>query len=504
MDLSLPSQWPSEARFDSINLVPAPLYTLVDLTEDELQQVHQACESGCVENGNEPNTSVRIAPQPRFIRQPLRAVFDHHVEMRTRDAALEFDPKHFIVVVDEAWQRKGVLMVTLDDEESEGSNDRNVDSFIIKAGDAGLSIVNIQVGNMDWAELKSNYELQPGGRDNGGDDLGGPPPPKEDSIMGFYIPIYIHSQLQPDEVLQQLEPLIRHKTPDQYACRILASLTPSSAASSSSASDDLVAQAAALHPLRCARNKWLHPTMLLVVDTSDPFKNGMLMVRLDWAGLANEATLRTKDALIAMGATLAGALEFNSTVRLLYNCQYGLQRPFMPIAHGDAKWPSESARRRPKFAVCQYNTPGEGWGFGAELLYPGVPYEQEYGQEQLVYDQELILREEFNGSAENFEEAVQRFPMICRENRVVENFDTSYFIVIDRLDIADAGVLLVRRCWDGIVWGRTDRELMELDIAGVRSMRAAVKDAINILTQGRAGITEGMATELVEFFSGSD
>lgn len=318
--------------------------------------------------------------------------------------------------------------------------------------------------------------------------------------MGFYIPIYIHSQLQPDDVTEHLEPLRRYKTPDEYACRIQASLTPGP----SSPANDLVAQAAALHPLRCAKNKWLHQTMLLVVDTADPEEHGMLICRLDWAGLAEEATPnRTKEALTKTGAALAASLSYNSTIRVRYNSSYGLQSPFLTLAHGDEKWPSEEARRRPKFGVFQYNTPGEIRGFGAALLYAGVTaYRQEFGQEQLVYDQELVVREEFNGEAESFDEAVLRFPMFCRENRLVEGLDAMYFICVDGIGIAETGVLLVRRRWDGKVWGRSDRELMELEMAeaDVRSVRVPAKDAIETLFRGRAGDTEGMAGELVEFF----
>lgn len=545
MDLSLPSRWPSEARFEQMDLLPCALFTLVDLTEDELERVRQACEAACIETGSEPNSSVRIASQPRFIEQPLRAVFNHHVEWRSRDAPLEFDPKLFIVVVDVDWQQKGVLIVTLDDEEEEGGN---VDSFLTRAEDVGHIIGNVQIGNMGWDELKELYELENGGENDGDDgdggdddrdndagpdahrgdgdeadvshqpgpdsddhDLGGPPPPKASSAMGFYIPIYIHSQLQADDVLQELEPMIRYKTPDDYACRIQDTLTPSPAAASlSAASHDLVAQAAALHPLRCARNQWLQQKMFILVDTPDPVENGMLMVRLDWAGLTNDqvpprSSSTSKTDLVAKGAALAEALDFNScTIRLRYNCQYGLQDPFLTIAHGDAKWPSETARQRPKFLVCQYNTPDAEWGFGVDLLYAGVPYQQEYSQEQLILDQELIVREKYNGTAKNFEEAVSKFPMVCRENRFVQNLDTRHFICIDRLDIAEAGVLLVRRRWDGNVRGRTDQELMELDVVGVRSARVPVKDALKILEKGRAGDREGMSPELVEFFGDSD
>lgn len=90
----------------------------------------------------------------------------------------------------------------------------------------------------------------------------------------------------------------------------------------------------------------------------------MLVCRLDWEGLA-EDTPRTKDALVETGATLAGRVDSNSTLRIRYSCSFGVQQQFMSFALGDEKWPSEAARRRPKFGDLQYDTGTPCIGFGA-------------------------------------------------------------------------------------------------------------------------------------------
>lgn len=481
------------ARFhnEPMGLLPTALYTLIDLSSEDLQRIQQACESECVANGNEPNSSVRIAPQPTFAGQPLQAVLDYHTELSSR-APLEFNPHNFITVTDEDWQTKGVLLVTLDDDDLEC----NTDSFYIKAADAGLSVLNILVGNSDWTEQKENYELQTvTDEDDGSGDENGRP------LTEFYVPIYIHSQLQPKEVLACLEPLAHLKTEEEYMCRIQASLN-----SASTTSQDLVAQAVALHPLRCAKaeNKWLNQTMLVVVDTADPNENGMVMCRLDWEGLPEAAgtSPHTEDALTEMGATLARSIGVNSTMRIPYRASYGIQNYFLAIGHGDQAWPSEAARRRPKFGIFQYKAGNHIW-LGAEELLSGAPHTQEFTQEQLIYDKELEVREEeeFRGTAEDFDDAVRRFPMLCRENRLVENLDTTLFICVDREDIVEAGVLLVRRRWDSNVWGRTNRELMSLEIANVCSARVPIGEAISILSKGREGNVDGMTPDLVDFFS---
>ena len=66
----------------TLNLPPAALYTLVDLIDAELEDCQRECESGCVKDESYCGTCARLAPQPRFIGQPLRAVFDYQHSQR--------------------------------------------------------------------------------------------------------------------------------------------------------------------------------------------------------------------------------------------------------------------------------------------------------------------------------------------------------------------------------------------------------------------------------------
>lgn len=93
MDLSLPAKAPSPARIheEPPGLLPTALYTLVDLFEDGLRRSQEDCESWCIETGKEPDESVQVAPRARFVGQPLRAVFDYHVELVANEL-VEFDP----------------------------------------------------------------------------------------------------------------------------------------------------------------------------------------------------------------------------------------------------------------------------------------------------------------------------------------------------------------------------------------------------------------------------
>jgi hypothetical protein len=124
-DLSLPAKAPGMKRYhdQSMSLLPAALYTFVDLTDAELQDLQRECEKGCLETGHEPDSSVRPAPQPRFVDQPLRAVLNYHLELGTHEA---YDLTYFIAVVEKDWEGKGVILATLDDNDLEC----NVDLFV--------------------------------------------------------------------------------------------------------------------------------------------------------------------------------------------------------------------------------------------------------------------------------------------------------------------------------------------------------------------------------------
>ncbi|KAI1084531.1 hypothetical protein F5B20DRAFT_522058 [Whalleya microplaca] len=505
-DLSLPAKAPSMARYhdDPMTLHPAALYALVDLTDAEFGDLERECEAGCIDTGNEPGTSVRLAPRPRFVGQPLRAVFDYHLELGTQNT---FEPRYFVAAVEKDWQTKGVILVTLDDDEL----DCNVDSFRIKAVDAGLSVVNLQIGNSSWVEEKDGYEFHldngDGGGDNGGDNGGndddgsdnGPPAPTKNIPLGYYIPIYIHSVLSEDEVTANLEPAFKKKSPEDVACRVQAKLTPASSASDTASVQDLIQQAAALHPLCCAKNPYLHKTYILVIDTADPVENGMLMVKLpSWD--ASRAGTAEKTGLRRVGEELA--LATSQHIRIPYSCHDGLQTRFLILANGDADWPPEDVRTQPVFVVFQYNTHGKELGFGANSVDPGAA-KRKPGEERLVYAPAVVKRpgHGLERIAWNYDEAVRRFPWFCWEKRFVEGLDKTFFICVDGDDVAKTGLLLVRRKWDGNVWGRTWDELLGLPVDGVKDVRVPIKEALALLERGRKGETEGMSESLKDFFS---
>ncbi|THV50136.1 hypothetical protein BGAL_0163g00040 [Botrytis galanthina] len=506
-DLSLPLTAPSMARYreHTLNLPPTALYTLVDLTDAELEECQCECESKCVECGRDRGTSVRLAPQSRFVGQPLRAVFDYHIDLAAQNV---FEPFYFIVVVEKDWRSKGVILVTLDKMDAEDSN-FNVDSFRTKAADSGLNIANLQIANMGWDELKDftglhsdegDDEDDKTAKNKNDDDVDhddGPPAPIKNIPLGYYIPIYIHSGLLEEDVVAKLEPGFKHKSPEDLACRVQAKLTPPFSTSSPTSTRDLVQQATILHPQRCTKNRWLHKTHILVIDTASPDENGMLMVKLSpWDGNHSETTGNTN--LRGIGK---GTFATPPHIRIPYSCNDGLQTRYPILANGDADWPLESVREQPVFIVFQYKTHGKELGFCAESI-DSEAAKRSPGEERLVYAPQVIKRpghglEQIKWS---YDEAVKRFPWFCREKRFIEGLDKTFFICVDGDDVDKTGLLLARRKWDGNLWDRTRDELLDLPIDDVRTVRVPVKEALAILEKGRKGETDGMSDSLKDFF----
>lgn len=170
-DLTLPSKAPGMEYYHDrpMEILPFALYTLVDFNDEELTKLQLACESE-IDCG--PGTHVQFPARFKYIGGPLRAAFDYHVQLGRGG---KFDASYFIAATTQDWATKGVLLVTLDDDDLEC----NVDSFQTRAESSGLLLVNLQIANSDWFETKEGYEIGnnsgdevPDEDDDGGDDGG--------------------------------------------------------------------------------------------------------------------------------------------------------------------------------------------------------------------------------------------------------------------------------------------------------------------------------------------
>ncbi|KAK3987382.1 hypothetical protein QBC44DRAFT_331669 [Cladorrhinum sp. PSN332] len=161
-DLTLPPTVPLLDKLTG-DLLPAALYTLVDMTPEALLELQTMCESEYADCGYEftPGSNVTPAPRSHFVGEPLRAVIDYHVQMNQEHADdLKLDAIWFIVAFHQDWNKHGVLLVTLDagycgDEEARGKPD----AIKMKAVHSGIIIAGLQVANTGWEETKQNYEI---------------------------------------------------------------------------------------------------------------------------------------------------------------------------------------------------------------------------------------------------------------------------------------------------------------------------------------------------------
>ncbi|KZV93818.1 hypothetical protein EXIGLDRAFT_716675 [Exidia glandulosa HHB12029] len=475
-DLSLPPSVPGVERYQHtpMNLNPSALYTLIDLSDDELQNLQRVCEEECE---GDALSDVLLAPQSRFVGSALRDVIEYHLTLG--DAT--YDPVHFIVAVERDWRSRGVLLVTLDDDDCVCKPD----SFRIQPSLSGIVLVNIRIGNVSWEEEKEGYAID--GQDDGGDDDdkrqddhddegdddgddGGSSPesPSDAPPLGYYIGLYVLESIDAEALVRTLEPGARYKQSEDYVVR-LQGVIPSSS--------DAVDHAASLHPRRCRKNRWLHKSLFLVADCNPPEEHGLVLVHLDSSG-----KLKTQ-------RVPAAAYE-------------GTQQFFCNIANGVRAWSVD----HPLFAVFQYNTaPGREHGFGWNLL-DSKASSRAAGDECFFYPPGTIMRKGVKPEHVQWslEEAVRKFPWVCRTRRFDDNLARNYFVCVDNDAPAKEGVLLVRVDWDCDT-SRSDAELLALDFTSTsKTLRVPAKDAFQILSDGIKGDVSTMDPEATAFFKSGE
>ena len=449
--------------------LPIALYTIVELTDDELRELREACESKCEA---EPDTSVRLAPRPKFVAEPLRAVFDYHLEL---GRAGVYDPTYFVAATSRDWRSEGVLVVTLDTDDE---LDCNVDSFRIRAGESGLSIINLQIGNSDWGEQKESYGL--GSNDHSDDnddddgedddnedhedkdidtDLGGSshqptkPPP-----VGFFIGVYSLQGLDDNTVLKEIEPAADVKRPEEFLCRMQASLPTES---------DIIAEACELHPQKVQQNKFLHKQLFLVADSKNPQTDGIALVHIDWDGNVNG---KSREALQETGKT---------SPRKTQRCECMQVVPTLCTIAGDfRKW----SYKHWSFGVYTINYADSDIKI-AELLDRQWA-KRGHGQDRVVLGSGLPDPNKTD-PARFWKDVVGAHAAVCERMRFSNNLHRQLCFVCDNDEPATKGVWLVRFDWDGELGpeGRGREELLKREYDSLLTVqRSPVAEALKTLT----------------------
>ncbi|KEQ68346.1 hypothetical protein M436DRAFT_68212 [Aureobasidium namibiae CBS 147.97] len=106
------------------------IYNLID-GEKEPSNLIEKCHSQCP---RDDYLYFRKAPEITSIR----SLIDFHLHTTVLDG---FDPNLFLVVTNLDWQRKGLMIVTIDNDEGKP------DKFTMKAANSGILLISPQIGN---------------------------------------------------------------------------------------------------------------------------------------------------------------------------------------------------------------------------------------------------------------------------------------------------------------------------------------------------------------------
>ncbi|KAI9868250.1 MAG: hypothetical protein M1830_005701 [Pleopsidium flavum] len=345
-------------------------------------------------------------------------------------------------------------------------------------------MVNLQIGNSDWAEQKESYELVSDDRsggdddddngddgddgddgengDNGedGEDGDGSDQPSKPPPVGFFIGVYSLKGLDDKSVLNAIEPAAEMKKPEEFCCRIQASLPPDS---------DLIAEACRIHPKRARENKFLHKQMFLVADSTNIQTDGIALVHLDWDG---NVSRKSPKALQEIGTT-----SQRKTQRC--ECTKAVQT-LCTIARDFRKWTYSH------------------WCFGA--------YTVDYSDSDIAIATLLDKRWSTRGHAQDlviptagltapttatdaapgfWKDVMTKHATFCQRKRFTNNFHRQLCFVCDSDDPDTKGIWLVKLDWDGNLGaeGKGTEELLKRDYRSVLTMQQCpVAEAYKALT----------------------
>ncbi|KAI1810835.1 hypothetical protein GGS20DRAFT_593876 [Poronia punctata] len=441
--------------------MPVAIYRLNCFPWTEIQRVKAVCGTDNLEPTKSqlstevdalaapfrPVAIVQVAPRSRVIITRLCIALLLHMELRAKRT---FDPTYFIVAAEREWETTGVILVAVVVEDDWCS----VDSFRIRASD--VEEKRIHTGIVE--------------------DAGGWRYDAGNTNPSYQIPVYIPEGLPVATVIEHLDPGFKIKGGERLYCCIPSILKPRYITCNKPGGKppfpnfpSLVYQAAQLHPSCCLKNRYLHKTHLIIIDSLDPEENGMIMARVS----------EVYDFSIS---EISGGVSY---LRIPYQRDDGIGTRYLTLANCTPPvWPPLDIVRQPVFAVFLRSL-----DFGCLSIDP-LALSRMPGEERvIVMDKEYQL---FS--------AAQLFPFICRRYRFVDGFDKKFFIYVDHWRTDTNAVELVRRDWNGVVRRRAEAVSANIPISTLRSVTVVASEALMILEKGIRREFEGMDNALVNFF----
>ncbi|TKA82357.1 hypothetical protein B0A49_00098 [Cryomyces minteri] len=163
-NLSLPPRAPELGVYRDKNWDDASfaMYTLIDISNDELQEICDIPDKQWMENqGGEGSHLVRVAPQHNFAGKTLKDILDYHVQLDRTDSPdgeekyeLDWYPTAFVVLTSQDWKSDGLLFVYADDE-AEGCP---LDKFFFLPKDSYMMLSSVAFGDETCTRSKEVYQ----------------------------------------------------------------------------------------------------------------------------------------------------------------------------------------------------------------------------------------------------------------------------------------------------------------------------------------------------------
>ena len=425
-DLSLPQTVPEVERYhhQKMGILPFALYTLFDMSDNDLTQLCVACESPYEDEG-----TVRRAPRSKFTEEPLQAIVDYHLELGRSG---EYHPTYFIVAVHQDWKSKGVIVVTLDDDELEC----RPDLLWTQAEESGILLVNLHMANTDWYEAKEESMVDPGDYGNegsgnhshkdpdssqDGEKYGDPPP------VGFHIAVYVGVGVDTNALLKAIEPAAQIKTPQKFVCEILHLY-----------SSNITVDAARYHQYHTTEHSTVHKRMFLVADNPNFAEYGVNLVELIWDG---KAANRSRRNLIDTGSSAPIKVLRVDTSSAVGNWSAIPLLCTIADKGGYDKW-------EPKHVLIgTYSVPYADCDIKLAMAVDPLWDRRGHSQERVALGGSLDVSKLDNNS-QLWHLLVSSHLSLCRQMRFTPNLCRNYLIYGDSEDL-QSGVMLVRLDWNG-------------------------------------------------------
>ena len=411
------------------------VYTHVPLTESSKSElIHQMATavSGDV--------IFDWAPHYDQTGQPLSHSYQRHLE-HAQSGSRDYYWNAYVAAVHPDWRRRGLLVVNVTGElmEESENQDRQYQEMFSSAELVDLMTSNIQVGRSSWQALRTiqaEYQV----------DSPGHHPPDLQVLIPYHIAVYTAAGIDADAVLRALG---KWEEPPKgsahfFPFRLMGTIE----------SPFHSTRVEHLHRSLLNDNSNLHSTLCIFADKQDLENYGVQLLQIrdanpDDGGPKSRHTLRPNYPL-----TRRIPASFQTTFLHVHavTCGRDPMQYTTPLFIGQNVYASKmfeqlnSVLKKPVHILSAPNIP-----------YPPVKTDKRY----------LDV-----GSPRSLEDAIQLFPLLCKEERFQPNVSKRYFVYCPGwMRSARKRCLIMRVDWAGAnkysgadeVWDRSAEELWALE-----------------------------------------